>query len=213
MKITKEMIKQSKVNPDWDFANGILYNLCKNYPKHTEHKYIIAKVWLIGRSYAAAIERGRRKDGPSSENFYETDVAPKIRNSKIDVWLNEISDQTLETAQFAASVKVHAELTALFETISGLKNRSLASKYLHFHKRNAFFIYDSRAEKAVSQIEFPTPKPRRKIEGDEAYCRFVLRCFALQEYIKKEFKADLTSRQIDNLLLQISAELNGKNKG
>jgi len=42
----------------WDTANGILYGLCRKYPGHTDDAIIVAKLWLIGRSYAAAIERG-----------------------------------------------------------------------------------------------------------------------------------------------------------
>ena len=47
----------------WDLGNQVLYSLCLDHPYHTDGAAIIAKFWLIGRSYAAAIER--RRDAPN----------------------------------------------------------------------------------------------------------------------------------------------------
>lgn len=41
----------------WSFGNQILYDMCLKNPSHTNENVIIGKIWLIGRSYAAAIER------------------------------------------------------------------------------------------------------------------------------------------------------------
>jgi len=41
----------------WDLGNQTLYSLCQDHPMHDRDDVIIAKVWLIGRSYAAAVER------------------------------------------------------------------------------------------------------------------------------------------------------------
>jgi hypothetical protein len=43
----------------WDLGNQVLYSLCQAHPRHDHSDAIVAKVWLIGRSYAAAIERER----------------------------------------------------------------------------------------------------------------------------------------------------------
>jgi hypothetical protein len=50
----------------WDFGNEILYSMCRQNPFHDKPEIVTAKVWLIGRSYAAAIERGRKKSKESS---------------------------------------------------------------------------------------------------------------------------------------------------
>jgi hypothetical protein len=68
----------------WDLGNEVLYKLCDDHPGHTANNAIIAKVWLIGRSYAAAIERRREKGEFSGDEFYVKHVAPCIRSSDID---------------------------------------------------------------------------------------------------------------------------------
>ena len=55
--ITKQNIGKAKQKSEWDFSNEILYDLCKNYPEHKNINQILAKILIIGRSYAAAIER------------------------------------------------------------------------------------------------------------------------------------------------------------
>ena len=44
-------------NTRWCFGNGILYKMCEEFPKHDDSDVITGKLLLIGRSYAAAIER------------------------------------------------------------------------------------------------------------------------------------------------------------
>lgn len=41
----------------WDLGNQVLYDVCRQNPDHTDEQAIIAKILLIGRTYAAAIER------------------------------------------------------------------------------------------------------------------------------------------------------------
>ena len=62
VELTKEKVNTAIAGNDWDLGNKILYDMCQQYPFHNKSSEVIAKVWLIGRSYAAAIER--RKDTP-----------------------------------------------------------------------------------------------------------------------------------------------------
>ncbi len=56
-------IRKSKEGVDYGYVgNGILYDMCKKYPRHNNESEIIAKIWIIGRSYAASIERNRNRD-------------------------------------------------------------------------------------------------------------------------------------------------------
>jgi len=139
----KEQVVSSVESSAWDLGNKILYDMCRQYPAHNNSSEIIAKVWLIGRSYAAAIER-RKNTGSSQFNgddFYFEKVAPEIKRSEIDAWLDaldaidEVSESTLEVI-----LSAHLNVTELFSSISGLEKRSLASKYLHFHCPDLFFI-------------------------------------------------------------------------
>jgi len=59
--LTKELALNAQKGDGWKFGNDILYKLCQDFPKHDTSSQIVGKIWLIGRSYAAAIER--RKTG------------------------------------------------------------------------------------------------------------------------------------------------------
>lgn len=92
--ILKKQVDDADRGNDWDLGNQVLYDLCEKYPHHTSKAEIVAKIWLIGRSYAAAIER--RKEAVDSkfmgDDFYIEKVAPDILKSNIDEWLDSLKD-------------------------------------------------------------------------------------------------------------------------
>ncbi len=136
----------------WNLSNEILYEMCRKYPHHKNDEEIIAKVLIIGRVYSAAIER-RKQVNNTSGLFYLKEVAPAIRKSNIDKWLDNIRDFERPTFDNCIHIiAVHKRVTDLFEKISGLGKRSLASKYLHFHFPSLFFIYDSRSSNSLRKI-------------------------------------------------------------
>jgi hypothetical protein len=201
--ITKKDVTSAQVGTVWDKGNRALYCLCQTYPKHTEIDEIIAKVWLIGRAYAASIER-RTANTEQNDTFYVDNVAVKMQAADIDAWLQGLSNA--EADQGFTAVAVHKKLMDLFKKISGLDKRSLASKYLHFHRPDTFFIYDSRAEGASRKVT-PRLKPIRGADNcDVEYRNFMRRCLWLHEHIKKEHGVTLTPREIDNVLLAVSLE-------
>jgi hypothetical protein len=53
----------------WQLGNEVLYRLCEEHPRHDSDDSIIAKFWLIGRAYAAAVER-RKKSRDNDKEFY-----------------------------------------------------------------------------------------------------------------------------------------------
>src|SRR5688572_8852994 len=66
----------------WDTSNNVLYDLCSRYPAHIEDGEVLAKILLVGRVYAAAIERRRNKeDDHENDRFYTDAVAPAIMSS------------------------------------------------------------------------------------------------------------------------------------
>ncbi len=211
--ITRSIIDYALDSSLWDLGNEVLYSLCRKHPGHEKADEIIAKVWLIGRSYAAAIERGRTGgDKFSSDEFYEKVVAGKIAKSKF-----KIDEELKKVKNISDGVVVHKQLMEKFKEINGrLAKRSLASKYLHFHKPDIFYIYDSRAVNAIHKV---TPD-RSKIAlinvniFDSEYRGFCSRCEWLQSYIKDKFKLTkkLTPRQLDKVLLKIESEKEKKKK-
>ncbi len=61
MSIDELNITKHKQSKSWDLGNKILYDMCKNNFAHKNNGVIIAKVLFIGRIYAAAIERRKKK--------------------------------------------------------------------------------------------------------------------------------------------------------
>lgn len=176
VEISKKLLDSATRQSEWDVGNKVLYDLCEQYPNHKINSEIIAKVWLIGRAYAAAIERRRQNsnDAFEGDDFYTEKVAPEIRKSKIDEWfsllhgIDHVNENNINQV-----LLVHLRITELFRKISGLEKRSLASKYLHFHFPNLFFIYDSRAVTAVSHLSAITGRVGRSdFEADNEYRKF-----------------------------------------
>ena len=200
------LIEQARQASPWDIGNEALYRLCREHPAHTNIAAIVAKVWLIGRSYAAAIER--RLEKPANEendNFYLGKVAPAIRDSNIDDWLTCARIASVnDSERTKVLLSVHNETTRLFKKISGLEKRSLASKYLHFHVPDLFFIYDARVTRAMSLLtSIVGHASNAGSEADPEYGRFVEKCFRLKSHVHELSGQNLTCRQLDNLLLQV----------
>jgi hypothetical protein len=191
----------------WHFSNEVLYDLCREYPLHTEIGVVLAKILLIGRVYAAAIEP-RRSKSEENDDFYVTTVAPKIIKSPIDHWIEAAKKpKPASAAALDVMIEMHGRTTQLFSKISGLEKRSLASKYLHFHVPQLFFIYDTRAVKgmrAVSQIVGRVSSYSGS--GDREYRKFVEKCARLRSHCEAEFGTHLSPRQLDNLLLALYEE-------
>ncbi len=194
------------------FGNDVLYEMCRNQPQHTmppkdkkQLDIIASKVWIIGRSYAAAIERGAGEEIEQGKDFYMTKVAPAIYDSPIDEWLASVKHiKRLTKENLVDSLRCHKNVMDLFTKIAGgTTKRSLASKYLHFHAPNAFFIYDSRASSRVAE-EFSGKRKYRDsaLSGcDEEYQVFCYRCLHFREKLEKEFGEGISPRDLDSRLL------------
>jgi hypothetical protein len=218
-KITPQRLKKAAAPRPWDIGNRTLYDLCKKHPKHTDEQEIIAKFWLIGRAYAAAIERRKEKGIHSGNDFYTKKVAPRIKKAGIDKTLEPLkSFKRINDKNADKIIEIHRKLTELLsdDSFTGLEKRSLASKYLHFHFPNLYFIYDSRAKKAIGKIltRSETPKTLIKKEHDTEYKKFVEKCLYLRSKIESrpDIKSPFTPRHLDNLLLDIAAA-EAKNRG
>lgn len=198
---TSRLVKFKSRGDAWSVGNDVLYKLCKDRPKHNDHREIIAKVWLIGRAYAAAIERRKNKK-QENDHFYEDTVAPMMEDSAIDDHLvtleneTEITDQNIKTI-----LKTHKYLTDLFNRMTEFDKRSLASKYLHFHRPELFYIYDSRAVNAIRQIVPRLSVPQSYVDADNEYAKFFLKMNYLRNKIHENEGFLLTQRELDNILL------------
>ena len=204
MDLHKRDIELIIKDDEWTFLNKQLYKLCSDNFKHKHINIIMAKVCIIGRVYAASIERRHLAEGDeiTNDQFYKEVVAPGIKKSDIDKWLSRAKQfEKVTEKSLPIVLEAHWEVMNLFKDISKMEKRSLASKYLHFHLPNLFYIYDSRAVKGLRGI-LPRFRLKNKINGyDEEYSKFCQKLFYLQKEIEKEFGKKLTTRQLDRLLL------------
>lgn len=201
--IKKWMIKEARRTNQWTFGNAILYKLCAKHPRHSSAPKVVAKVWLIGRAYAAAIERVRAPN-PEVKDFYLEVVAPSIVKSKIDCWLDALSGMRLSQGNTAKILQVHRRVMDLFNGMMEMNKRSLASKYLHFHFPNLFFLYDTRVQRALGLLSPIVGRATRKPDGDSydnEYRKVFEKCLALREHIQDKHGVTLTPRQLDTLLI------------
>lgn len=209
-----EKITNCKKDPNWDFGNRILYDLCRDNFGHQAGDRILAKVWLIGRSYSVAIERRKnKKRNERTENFYVNTVLPIVKWKQLDDQLTALRKLKCITNGNAFEVlKVQRFLTGQLNKVTNFDNRSFSSKYLHFHLPELFLIYDSRALSALREFVSHVPKDLQHVITDEVdveYAKFTCKCLELKRQVREKYREDLTNRQLDNLLVMIA---DAKNK-
>ncbi|MDN3594246.1 hypothetical protein [Zunongwangia endophytica] len=212
MMIDKEFIDKTE-RSEWDFSNEILYSMCRENFTHTQTDKIIGKTVLIGRTYAAAIERRKNKTKEEqNDNFYIDKVAPEFKKSKLDFYLEKLKSETeLDEKNIPEILKVHFYLTSLIKELTEQNKRSFSSKYLHFHLPHLFFIYDTRAVKAIgllkTKFQYKYKEQINSENADKEYASFFYKCFAQKNKLKNEFNRKISTRHIDNILMK-AVELN-----
>lgn len=214
--INKDLISKTE-KTDWDFSNEILYSMCKENFTHKQTDKIIGKVVIIGRTYAAAIERRKNKtENEQNDDFYINKVASEFKKSELDIYLDKLkSEHELTEKNIPEILKVHFYLTSLINNLTEQNKRSFCSKYLHFHLPHLFFIYDTRAVKAIriiqpkSNTNFKFKGQINSIEADKEYASFFYKCFEQTTVFEEKFKRKITTRHMDNILMKV-VELNEK---
>ena len=189
------------------FSDGILYRMCQENPDHKKQDVIIGKILLIGRTYAAAIERRKDTGNYKGDDFYNDVVGPEMRKigTKLDNRLDKLRKSNgLISDNLNEILGTHKFLMDFFKEITGLEKRSLASKYLHFHCPEKFFIYDSRARLAIRKVLRKPYEEPQVVGFDSEYADFVYKMLELQKYLmEKGFSLeDTTPRKLDSFLLE-----------
>jgi hypothetical protein len=205
--LTEPFIVRALSNTSWDFGNQVLYDMCRREPLHEKPDIAIGKLWLIGRTYAAAIERRRVRGETAGDAFYTDRVAPVVCRSGLDNWLAAVHRNPDD---MNVALEAHAKLTALFSQLTGLSKISLASKYLHFHAQSAFYIYDSRAATGIQRLTRRlSPDERSQLREtvcDSTYGEFFMRCNGLAEELRAILGRRVTPREVDKVLLAVAEQ-------
>jgi hypothetical protein len=143
------------------------------------------------------VERRRVKDKFPGDSFYTRLLAPKVRNSDIDRWFEGLK----RDKDGSEAIRIHKKLTDFLRSLTNLDKRSLASKYLHFHFPDQFFLYDSRASSSIKQLTPARDNQYISGNGDASYELFFRRCQKLSQHIKSKFGKALSPRELDDVLL------------
>lgn len=183
------------------YENEVLYRMYREKPLHDDIDVIKAKFLIIGRVYAAAIER---QAGPGFRPYTNSDVWKRIQSSGIDKHIHKLNRiDRITFANVPILFEAHYQLTSLLKDITGINKRSLTSKYLHFHSPKSVFIYDSLANKGVRQ----RLSKRCDLTGnfDDEYEGFVYRCIDFRDTVL-EYKLGfpVSPRRLDMELLGYS---------
>ena len=214
--LTEGWLKEVFSFQPWDIGNEWLYKLCEEYPGHTKVEEVVAKIWLIGRAYAVAAERGISGKGESET--YIVRLAQRFVDGNAD---NYLADLPMRPEKFGDHlnrvVKAHHRFESIFSNKEDdeLGRVSLTSKYLHFHRPDLFPIYDSRAATAIVQV---TPDSRfvpYSVADEYAsslYGKFCVRCAWLLDEIRIRSGKPPSLRQLDTMLLKIFRDNSIKRK-
>lgn len=204
-----KMILEVLSKPEIDFGNKILYKMCSEHPEHKNVECIKGKIWLIGRAYAASIER-RKKEyvKHNNDDFYESIVGPKLLKIQLDKYLIKLKKELdISEINIINILRIHKKLCSEFQKISGLEKRSLASKYLHFHFPQLFYIYDKRANLAISLFKIKLSKAQNaflsELDIDIHYGKFFLKAMILRSIISEQFKQKISPRFMDSIFLKL----------
>jgi hypothetical protein len=193
----------------WHGTDEVLYDLCRQYPDHSDRNGVDAKLLIIGRAYGTGIERKIHTDktqGSSTEqladHFWD-------HRKKADSILDRVRGikGPLSRGKLSMILREHGQLLDLVkETVRpGQTPRSFASKYLHFHFPEVP-IFDSFIEVELNKLYRRERDPERSSipEGaDKIYSCFSLRFWRLYEEARQS-RPEVSVKLLDNYLLELS---------
>jgi len=85
------VLARSQVDDAWSAGDAVLYRLCSEHPDHEDVLQVVAKLWLIGRAYSAAIERRPTANtAPIALKDYHQRAAKALKKSDLDANLSSL---------------------------------------------------------------------------------------------------------------------------
>jgi hypothetical protein len=148
---------------------------------------VIAKLWIIGRKFAAGIERRvAGEPGVQSGALWKVAEHMYASGQEIDGIVESLAAvwEPLDPDKLTAIIDAHGRFVRLLQRITtgGKAPRSFASKYLHFHNP-AVPMYDRYAAWALRQLyaRKKIPALGTPTEVDQDYVWYVARFWRLYQ--------------------------------
>ena len=210
------------VAENYDYGNRVLYQMCLENPWHDDLRIVEGKIRLIGRSYAAAIERKSGSNFKLSKGLQEVKKSDPSCFERLDSSIKRLQEiGRIDDVSLINVLIVHKQFVDLIKDIVkngggdykgiNINKRSLASKYLHFHAPNAFFIYDQEVLKELrSRVSLKSVKDKypiydqlyinQRVDIDNEYADFLFRILCLRDYILCDLSREFTPRWLDTFL-------------
>lgn len=188
--LTREFITDTLALSVQDARTRALYELCFLHRSHFRSEIVADKLRMILRLCA---EHGLGVDTLSPEF-----AAYRLGRSGLDRWFAGLA--TAERIDPALVFEVHKRVMDLFEDLPPQQARSLASKYLHFHFPELFYLYDSRVETAAIALEQEECGYLAGGDHDPDYARFFACCRRLAESFAPLAGRCPNPRELDRLL-------------
>jgi hypothetical protein len=160
----------------WERIDEWLYGLCAS-SGHSAREDVMAKVTIVGRTYAAGLERHVVLSAGQSDRLSVVTDHLVAHGDEVEAQLARLGRATgaLTPDRLTAIAGVHGWFTRLLAEVCRTAPRSFASKYLHFHCPDVL-VYDSYATAALC-ADFPLapgvrpfPEPAGADAEYHAYC-------------------------------------------
>lgn len=189
--LTREFITDALSLSILDPKVRALYDLCFMYRHHLRDEIVADKLRLIRRLYS---------DSPvwPGKAFSAEAAAHNLTQSSVDHWFGALS--TAEELDSGLLLELHKRLMGVFDDLTEEEARSLASKYLHFHFPELFYVYDTRIATALSLLIEGDCGFLALAEFDPAYGRFHACSRRLTERLLPQVGRRLSPRELDRVL-------------
>lgn len=188
--LSREFIADTLAQSVLDPRARALYELCFVHRHHFQDEIVADKLRMIVRLCA---EAGLQLSGFSPEF-----AAHRLGQSGVDSWFAGIA--TAEQIDPALVFEMHKRVMDVFADLPVEQARSLASKYLHFHFPELFFLYDGRVASAAFALGNGECGYLARSEHDPDYGRFFACCRKLTERLVGLAGRRLNPRELDRVL-------------
>lgn len=188
--LTREFITGALADSVLEPRVRALYELCFMHRHHFRDDIVADKLRMLVRLCA---ERGLRM-----RDFSPEYVAHRLGRAAVDRWFGGLA--TAEKLDIALLLEVHKHMMRVFDDLDEAEARSLASKYLHFHFPELFFVFDSRVEAAAMALGEGECGYLAIHEHDPVYGRFYACARKLVDKMTPQVGRRLGPRELDRVL-------------